>query len=86
MAGTFTEVPRLPECDFCGAEARFDFRTVYRPWANGCGRCFFEHGPGQLGTGHGQLLVRFDEAPLTAAIAAGQRFEFRDGQVVIRDV
>jgi hypothetical protein len=56
-------VQTLPRCDFCGAEARFDFATRMGPWANGCERCYrCYRASATLGTGRGQRLVTPDEA------------------------
>jgi len=48
-------------CDFCGDTAKYDARTTMGPWAYQCQSCFDVHGPGQLGTGFGQLLM-FDNS------------------------
>lgn len=44
------------KCDFCGALAKYDGKTITGPWANMCDDCFGEHGVG-LGTGKGQKLI-----------------------------
>jgi len=49
-------VRHIPNCDFCGEEAKVDGKTVKGPWANMCGSCFAAYGIG-LGAGKGQVLV-----------------------------
>ncbi len=56
-----TEVSVLPQCDLCGANARYDGKTVNGPWANMCQIHFAMLGVG-LGTGKGQRLVLRDVA------------------------
>jgi len=62
MSTTVT-VSTLPRCDFadeggCSTQppaARYDFRTAFGPWANGCERHWRQYrATPQLGTGHGQ--------------------------------
>jgi len=53
---TKVEVPKLPDCDFCGDVAHYDGKTKLGPWANMCEPCFSENGIG-LGLGRGQELV-----------------------------
>ena len=53
---TKVEVPKLPDCDFCGDEAHYDGKTKIGPWGYMCKPCFREHGIG-LGLGKGQELV-----------------------------
>lgn len=55
----------LPACDVCvqqgvkpPAEASYDGRTVYGPWAYMCQQHWVTVGCGQLGTGYGQRLVK----------------------------
>ena len=48
-------VEQLPKCDFCDAQAAYDAKTKYGPWANMCQRCFWMHGIG-LGIGRRQKL------------------------------
>ena len=60
-------VSELPLCDFCKQsssphantrKAKYDFRTVHGPWANGCEIHYRTHrAHTELGTGHGQRLV-----------------------------
>jgi hypothetical protein len=53
-------VKNLPLCDFDPrhGHARFDFRTKYGSWANGCEECWrTNRASSTLGTGHGQRLV-----------------------------
>lgn len=52
-----TLVTTKPDCDFCGAEASFDGKTILGPWAYMCDAHWKSHGLGQLGTGRGQRLV-----------------------------
>lgn len=49
-------VDRLPQCDICGAQARFDAKTIHGGWANLCRPCFSDLGLG-LGLGLGQRLI-----------------------------
>lgn len=58
-------VGTLPCCDFCGAEAAYDARTMEGPWAYMCEKCWQEYGGGRLGTGYGQRLILAppDETP-----------------------
>jgi hypothetical protein len=50
-------------CDFCKTagvkrDAKYDFRTSWGPWANGCEMHYrTNRAHTELGTGHGQLLV-----------------------------
>jgi len=53
---TKVEVPRLPDCDFCGDQAHYDGKTKMGPWGYMCETCFLAHGTG-LGLGKGQMLV-----------------------------
>lgn len=46
----------MTNCDICSAEAKYDARTIYGPWANVCELCFTMYTHGKLGTGFGQLL------------------------------
>lgn len=56
MSDTAT-VTQLPDCDFCGEEAHYDFKTVFGPWANGCDADYIRHRLYSiLGTGKGQRL------------------------------
>ena len=80
-------VSELPMCDFCGnnggkrRKAKYDFRTSWGPWANGCEVHYRNNrAHTELGTGHGQLLVvgkppeRTDEDiqnDVNAAVEAG---------------
>lgn len=59
MADTAVVV-EYPTCDFCKVEpARYDFKTVHGPWANGCLECYVVNRKyDELGTGKGQLLVK----------------------------
>lgn len=54
--GTVTELSKAPNCDFCGAIAKFDGKTTQGPWAYMCGACMKIHGVG-LGMGKGQKIV-----------------------------
>lgn len=49
-------VLRLPKCDFCGKDARYDGKTEMGPWANMCPQHFRMYGVG-LGSGRGQKLI-----------------------------
>ena len=57
---TKVEVPRLPDCDFCGDQAHYDGKTKMGPWGYMCELCFRENGIG-LGLGKGQMLVVLEE-------------------------
>lgn len=51
-------VSSLPRCDFCGAEAHYDFQTHRGSWAYGCDQHWVEwRATIRLGLGVGQLLV-----------------------------
>lgn len=50
-------VSKLPKCDFCQAEAKYDAKTVQGPWAFMCSRHWLWHGTGELGIGYGQKLI-----------------------------
>jgi len=58
MTNTEARVSEPKTCDFCGAEAEYDFKTQQGPWAYGCEedyeafRLYIK-----LGTGMGQRLV-----------------------------
>lgn len=56
------EVASLPQCNFCGDEARYDAKTTIGPWAYLCQQCWESHGVGRLGTGFGQRLVLSQES------------------------
>jgi hypothetical protein len=62
-SGCITKVTTLPTCDFCrevGIErpARYDFRSRFGSWANGCVEHYERHRASRiLGTGHAQLLI-----------------------------
>lgn len=66
---TLAVVAKLPTCDFCQEEgierpARYDFRTRYGPWANGCAQHYEQHRAHEsLGEGQGQYLMRGNEMP-----------------------
>ena len=59
----YARVERLPDCDFCKEEgikrpARYDFRTSFGSWANGCARHFEKQAATpELGEGNGQRLL-----------------------------
>ena len=59
--GFVVEVPALPKCDFCGRDARYDFRTSKGPWAYGCDEHWRAWGSGSLGVGIGQMLITHEE-------------------------
>ncbi len=50
------EVAKLPGCDFCNLQGRYDGMTTWGKWANMCSIHFAAVGVG-LGTGKGQRLV-----------------------------
>lgn len=51
-------VAKLPKCDFCYRDAKYDFKTNMGPWANGCeDHYIFHRHYDALGTGKGQELV-----------------------------
>ena len=52
---TETLVNRIPKCDLCDEEARYNARTSFGPWAYLCEKHFKSHGIG-LGMGYGQML------------------------------
>lgn len=57
LPGTFVEVTTLPSCDFCPADAAYDAKTKFGPWANLCvGHWIAHRAYAQLGTGMGQRL------------------------------
>ncbi len=49
------EVAKLPTCQFCSADARYDAKTKMGPWAYMCETHFRVYGVG-LGLGKGQKL------------------------------
>lgn len=58
MSLTEARVARIPKCNFCGAEAQYDFKTVNGQWAYGCEEDYQAYRLYQiLGTGMGQKLV-----------------------------
>lgn len=97
-------VSELPLCDFCKnsssplantRRAKYDFRTKWGQWANGCEIHYRTHrAHTELGTGHGQELVE-GEAPertdqdihndLMAAIEAGD-FDAMEEALGDRDI
>lgn len=52
---TSVKVEKLPACDLCGEEAKYDAATIMGAWANMCESHFQQLGIG-LGTGRGQKL------------------------------
>lgn len=60
MSHYFAKISKIPKCDFCKEEAKFDAKTVFGPWAYLCERCFGKYGIG-LGLGLGQVLQKRDE-------------------------
>jgi hypothetical protein len=55
---TKVKVSVLPQCNFCGGEARYDFKTQQGSWAYGCTIDYEAYRLYQdLGTGMGQELV-----------------------------
>jgi hypothetical protein len=77
VRGNVARVHRLPACDFCketaGVErpARYDFATMFGPWAYGCRDHYETHRRFRdLGTGKAQLLVVPGE-PLEAELLGG---------------
>jgi hypothetical protein len=64
--GTQVEMDEIPNCDVCAhkgegeTKASYDARLPYLggSWGYVCERHFRLYGPGQLGTGHGQRLVK----------------------------
>lgn len=68
VAGTIALMDSLPDCDVCRrpASARYDApasRRLPAPWANLCPWCYQRRSTTQLGTGHGQFLLRYAEIP-----------------------
>lgn len=57
LNGTTASVSELPPCDFCGAIAIYDGKTIHGPWAFMCSEDFEKFGPGRLGTGWAQRLL-----------------------------
>ena len=56
--GLVAAIHALPPCDFCPAEAHFDFATKMGPWAYGCFEHYFAlRAADSLGLGKGQRLV-----------------------------
>ena len=54
---TEVKVIRIPNCDFCESEAKYDGKTRLGPWANMCSMHFKQYGLG-LGLGLGQKLIQ----------------------------
>lgn len=51
-------VAELPDCNWCGDKAEYDFKTVMGPWGNGCQEHYVAfRAYGNLGTGKGQRLI-----------------------------
>lgn len=45
------------KCNFCGADAEYDFKTVFGGrWAFGCQECFDRHNLAGVGIGKGSKL------------------------------
>ena len=69
--GTIAYVTELPQCDFCkqggtNRKAKYDFRTSWGPWANGCTAHYITNrAHTELGIGHGQELVVGEEPERT---------------------
>lgn len=58
MSLTEARVARIPKCNFCGADAEYDFKTVTGQWAFGCREDYEAYRLyANLGTGMGQRLV-----------------------------
>lgn len=56
--GFVVAVATLPECDFCGNTAHYDFQTGMGPWAYGCQLCYLDNRAYlALGVGKGQRLI-----------------------------
>jgi hypothetical protein len=49
-------VAKLPKCNFCDEEARYDGKTIQGPWAYMCVEHYCKFGTG-VGLGRGQRLV-----------------------------
>jgi hypothetical protein len=78
-------VTRAPQCDFGGDthknKAKYDFKTSWGPWANGCEIHWrTNRATPELGTGFGQRIIEGEEpertdddirSDLAAAIEAG---------------
>lgn len=55
-------VQKLPKCDFCEKNARYDAKTFQGPWANMCHYHWIENAQYKtLGEGKGQNLILPDE-------------------------
>lgn len=66
------KVDELPRCNFCTADAEYDFATAMGPWANACANHWKRYRVSdQLGTGIGQKLVLRREVarPMTVGAA-----------------
>ena len=56
---SYSKVAVLPSCDICGADARFDAKTVSDIWVKMCPLHFQKLGAG-VGLGRGHMLVLYD--------------------------
>ena len=62
----------MPEkCDFCDAEAKYDGKTTYGPWAYMCEKHFRTVGVG-LGLGKGQKLNKEENHEQGSKKASGR--------------
>jgi hypothetical protein len=69
--GEVVGVAALPSCDFCPAEAHYDFQTFQRPWAYGCERCYLDNRAyTSLGVGKGQRLIVAPAPPVPGTVGA----------------
>lgn len=60
--GVLCKVPHLPQCNFCGDTARFDFMTAMGRWAHGCPSCWeMYRAYSTLGVGKAQMWMTADE-------------------------
>ena len=51
-----TKVSKLPKCDLCSKEAKYDGKTKFGQWGYMCEEHFKSYGIG-LGLGKGQKLI-----------------------------
>jgi hypothetical protein len=56
--GKVVAVDEIPQCDFCEADGKYDFKTMMGPWAHGCSyhwRMYRQYPT--LGVGKAQMWV-----------------------------
>lgn len=61
--GFVVVVPGIPKCDFCDQPGRYDFKTIWGPWAHGCDEHWVTYrAMPTLGVGIAQMWVTHEEA------------------------